>query len=69
MWEIRYRIENNFIITFQYFVTGWLYDMTGNYDIAFLTNGVIQVIGGIFFLLAALTFRSKSNNNPTIVNL
>ena len=34
-------------------VLGWIYDETGNYNLPFLINGGLAVIGGIFMAAAA----------------
>ena len=36
-------------------ISGWLFDITQNYDIPLLVSGIIQIVGGLILLLIEFT--------------
>ena len=45
------------------FFTGWIYDVTKNYDIPFFAFGTMMVFGGALIFLAYLMDRKKRRNS------
>lgn len=49
-------------------LTGWLFDITGDYAATFLVSGTIGVLGGLLYLSMLLTERIQQTNKDDISN-
>ncbi len=52
------------ITYFLFYSTGWLYDITGNYDVPFYVTGGVQCLAAVFFLLVFISARRNTHAAP-----
>ena len=45
------------------FISGWLYDGTGSYDVSFIVAGVIVAVSGVMLYFIPLVRRCIHNND------
>ena len=59
-YELRYIIYHSYIWNIWFYISGFLYDVTGNYDIPFYVTGSMQVIGGVILCVVAVLHKKRT---------